>query len=291
LIGARPRRVPRIIIRRYVDHMRTMKIRPFPGSKTQITDLEFLIKTRLTNDLVLWPDQAVALVGYMAWPNDPVMRQRWLEAHQHNDQSTINELSRGLNLIQRHWVGVADIVRQHYALAHGGHQKRRGGPSIGKAIYLVAQKAKAKGTGTAKLWEIWKTYKDVAHLVTAAVLVAYDAQIRHRKAPYGLKLHQLQPYRMAMLLPELVISAAMSIEDYGLKQVPYSRTRPMFDPESLWRIPADINIAPLPPPAREITITDLAVLNARRAGNRGKAKPRSTTPVLDRSSQAASKKR
>jgi hypothetical protein len=268
-----------------------MEIRPFPGSKIRFTDLEFLIKTRLTNDLVLWPDQAVALVGYMAWPNDPVMRARWLEAHQHNDQSTINELSRGLKLTQRHWVGVADIVHPHYDLAHGGHQKRRGGPSIGKAIYLVAQKAKAKGTGTAKLWEIWRTYKDVAHLVTAAVLVAYDAQTRHRTAPYGLKLHQLQPYRMAMLLPELVMSVAMSIEGYGLNQVAHGQTEPMFDPESLWRIPAHINIAPLPPPVREITRTDLAVLDARRAGDRGKAKRRSTTPVLDRSSRAASKNR
>jgi len=192
-----------------------MEIRPFPGSKTSITDLKFLIKERLTRDLVLRPVQAVALVGYMAWPNDPVMRQRWLTAYQHGDQSTINELSRGLKLTQQHWARVADIVHLHYDLAHGEHEKRRGGPSVGKAISLIAGNAEAKGTGTAKLWEIWKTYKDVAHLVTAAVLVAAEAQTRHRTAPYGLKLHQLQPYRMAMLLPELVISVAMSIEDHG----------------------------------------------------------------------------
>jgi hypothetical protein len=47
----------------YVGGMRSMLIRPFPGSKIQFTDLEFLIKTRLTNDLVLWPGQAVALVA------------------------------------------------------------------------------------------------------------------------------------------------------------------------------------------------------------------------------------
>jgi hypothetical protein len=49
---------------------------------------------------------------------------------------------------------------------------RRGGSSVGKAISLIDANAKTKGTGTAKLWEIWKTYKDVAHLVMAAVLVA-----------------------------------------------------------------------------------------------------------------------
>ena len=260
--------------------MRTMEIRPFPGSKTTITDLEFLIKERLTHDRVLRPDQAVALVGYMAWPSDSVMREHWLKAHQHSDQSTINELTQGLKLTQQHWARVADIVHLHQDLAHGGHQQRRRGPSVGKAISLISASAKSKGTGTAKLWEIWKTYKDVAHLVTAAVLVAAEAQTLHRTAPYGLKLHQLQPYRMAMLLPELVISVAMSIEDHGLKQVAYSRTEPMFDPESLWRIATDTNIDPLPPPVRKITKTDLAVLGARRAGNRGKAKRRSTTPVL-----------
>ena len=73
----------------------------------------------------------------------------------------------------------------------------------------------------------------------------------------------------------------MSIEDYGLQQTAHGQTEPMFDPESLWRIPGDINLTPLPPPDRKITKTDLAVLNARRAGNRGKAKRRRTTPVLD----------
>jgi hypothetical protein len=115
-------------------------------------------------------------------------------------------------------------------------------------------------------------YKDVAHLVTAAVLVSAEAQTRHRKAPYGLKLHQFQPYRMAMLLPELVISTAMTIEVYGLQFVAAGRTESMFDPETLWRIPTDINLTPLDPPARKITKKDQAVLNARRAGNRGRAK-------------------
>jgi len=216
----------------------------------------------------------------MAWPGNPAMRERWLEADQCNDQSTIKEFTLGLKIIQQHWARVADIVHLHQDLVHGGHQQRRGRASVGKAISLIAEKAKAKGTGAAKLWEIWRTYKDVAHLVTAAVLVAAEAQTRHRGDPYGLRLHQLQPYRMAMLLPELVFAVAMSIEDYGLNQVAHGQTKPMLDPESLWRIPADINIAPLPPPVREITGTDLAVLNARRAGNRGKAKRRSTTPVL-----------
>jgi hypothetical protein len=168
----------------------------------------------------------------------------------------------------------------HYDLTHGQRQKRRGGPSVGKAISLVAANAKSKGTGAAKLWEIWKTYKDVAHLVTAAILISSEAQTRHRMAPYGLTLHQLLPFRIAMLMPDLVISVAMEFEQYGLNYVAHGRIEPMFAPKSLWRIPPDINVVPLPPPIRKTTGADLAVLNARRAGNRGKAKRRKTTPVL-----------
>lgn len=102
--------MPRIFNRWYVDHMRTMQIRPVPGSKIQIIDLGYLIKERSTRDLVLWPDQALPLVGYMAWPNDPVMRQRWLEAHQCDDQSTINALLQGLKIVQQHWARVADFA-------------------------------------------------------------------------------------------------------------------------------------------------------------------------------------
>ena len=37
----------------YVDCMRTMLIRPFPGSKIEISDLGFLVKERLIQDFGL----------------------------------------------------------------------------------------------------------------------------------------------------------------------------------------------------------------------------------------------
>ena len=52
------------------------------------------------------------------------------------------------------------------------------------------------------------------------------------------------------------------------------------DPETLWRIPADINVAPLNPPVRTVPRETIAILNARRAGNRGRANRHKTTPVL-----------
>jgi hypothetical protein len=88
-----------------------------------------------------------------------------------------------------------------------------------------------------------------------------------------------------MLVPELVIAVAMTIEDYGLRQIAHGQAEPMSDPASLWRIPADINLTPVAPRVRQLTKLDLAVLRARRAGNRGKAK---TTPVSAQSSKADS---
>ena len=89
---------------------------------------------------------------------------------------------------------------------------------------------------------------------------------------------------MALLAPELVIAVALMIEKYGLEFVTPNRAEPPFDPESLWRIPADINVTPISLPVRKITIGDVVLLNARRAGNRGQANRRQanrrkTTPV------------
>ena len=55
----------------------------------------------------------------------------------------------------------------------------------------------------------------------------------------------------------------------------------MLDPKTLWRIKTDVNVVPVPPPVRKINSKGTAVLNARRAGNRGKSKRRlKTTPVF-----------
>ena len=166
----------------YVERMRTMQIDRFPGEKIEITDLGPLIIERLTDERVVWPQQAVPLVGYMAWPNDAAARGSWLLAHQDNDQPAPSELTRKLKIIQQHWARVADIVHLYFDLVKGRHQERRGGASVGKAISLIKANAKSKGTGTAKLWEVWKSYKDVAYLVTAAVLVSGEAQTRHQSA-------------------------------------------------------------------------------------------------------------
>src|SRR5439155_4785788 len=102
-----------------------------------------------------------SLVGYMAWPNDDAARSNWLDAHRCGADLSAKELSAlKLNIIQKHWARVADIVHLHYDLAQGHYQKRRGVASLGNAISLIAANAKSTGTGAAKLREIWESYKD-----------------------------------------------------------------------------------------------------------------------------------
>jgi hypothetical protein len=110
--------------------------------------------------------------------------------------------------------------------------------------------------------------------VTAATLISAEARTRYRNKPLepsGLRFDQFIPFQMAMLMPDLVLAVALEFQRVGLSVVPHGRSEPTLHPETLWRIPADINVAPLPPPTRKIRPQDRLVLNNRRAGNRGKA--------------------
>jgi hypothetical protein len=79
---------------------------------------------------------------------------------------------------------------------------------------------------------------------------------------------------MAMLLPDLVLAVGQEFERLGLSVIPHARTEPTLDPDTVWRIPPDINVAPVPPPVRSIRPQELVLLNKRRAGNRGKSNAR-----------------
>jgi hypothetical protein len=258
--------------------MRVMEIPPFPREFDK-PDLANLEKTRLSRKVVMWPDQAIALVGYMAWPNEPALREksqrilrRWSEGS--------NTLPPRLHRIQHEWLRVADVFHTYCDLIDGRHQQRRGGPSIGKAITLVAAQAKSRGTGAANLWHCWKKYKDVAHLVTAATLVCLDVRRRFGDEPLGpfaLGVNQYGPFQMTMLMPDLILAVALEFERYGLGQAP--RAKPTFDLETAWRIPPAIKVEPFPHVMREIRCRGLTILAARRTGNRGRANRRETTPV------------
>jgi hypothetical protein len=80
-----------------------------------------------------------------------------------------------------------------------------------------------------------------------------------------------------MMMPDFVLALALSLQEYGLNSIPHSRNEPMLDPETLWRIAPDLNVVAVPPPVRKVSREALAILNARRAGNRGKPTTVTTT--------------
>ena len=256
--------------------MRAMEIPPFPRT-IEIGNLENFIRTRLSQTVVVWPVQAIALVGYMCWPNDPAARGEVITMLKNwPDEVDRASVPRRLHRIQHEWLRVADIFNVYWDLVAGQHQARRGGASIGKAITLVAANTKSRGTSEASLWHFWETYKDVAHLVTAAVVICAHARNTRRDEPFGLSENQFSPFQMTMLMPDLVLCVALEFQRLGLSSASDASTEPMsdaeakLDPETLWRIPLDINVVPIPPPTRKIRAEDIAVLNARRAGNRGR---------------------
>jgi hypothetical protein len=264
--------------------MPVMEIPPFPR-KIEILDPENFLRTRLSKTVVMWPDQAMPVLGYICFPNDEAARDDHVRTlhcwpdHSGGGQPTVPDK---LGRIQTDWLRVADIFHCYCDLMGGRHQERRGGPSIGKAITLVDATAKSRGTGAANLWKLWGAYKDVAHLVAAATLICAEARNRFRDrppGPSGLSATQIIPFQMALLMPDFVLAVAMEFERHGLGIASNARTEPALDPDTLWRIPPDINVAPLPPPIRKLRPQDLVVLNNRRAGNRGRANMRRTTPV------------
>jgi hypothetical protein len=248
--------------------MRTMSIPPFERD-IEILDFEHFIRTRLNQAIVLWPEQAIALVGYMGWPNDPEARTKSVAVVQGWFAGS-RIIPGRLRQIQTDWVRVADMFNLHLDLTEGGHQKRRGGPSIGKAIAIAAGSIRAKGARQANLWRAWVEYKDVAHLVTAATIICDDARQRTKVKPFGGFELDLLPFTVAMMMPDFVLSLALSFQAYGLNNIPQSREEPMLDPETVWRLPLDMNVVAVPPPIRRIDSHAIALLNTRRAGNRGK---------------------
>lgn len=251
--------------------MRVMEIPPFERTIV-IDELEPFVVRRLHQTLPWRAKQGGVLMSYMLEPNDAparALREATLGLWYTHNVSPPTRLPR----IQSDWLLVADVFNLNVDLTAGEHQERRGGPSVGKAVHIANASIKRRGASAANLWRVWSEYKDVAHVITAAAMVtalasdlAKNGKINPRKFPE----HQIQPFQMTMYIPDLVLGVALTLEDYGLTQIPVSREEPTLDPETLWRIPKNINAEPVSPWIRKITGSAIAALNERRAGNRGK---------------------
>jgi hypothetical protein len=256
--------------------MRTMDIPPFP-KRIKIADIEYFTDARLRHQFKL-SEQAAQLAGYMFHPANEQNRTEFgTVLRSIADPLRLN--LKGMRRAQYTWLRAADILHIYYDLADGGHQSRRGGVSISKAVHLAAKNTKTLGTSEATFWNAWKVYKDVAPVVAATVLIwdnarrvfksEYLAAFRTHADAEPITLDKLLPFHVIMLMPELVLAVGCSFQDFVLTGFS-SRIDAGLNSETLWRIPEDVNVASLPPPARNIRSVDKVVLDDRRAGNRGR---------------------
>lgn len=207
--------------------MRWMDIPPFPEPIT-ITDVDHLMRTRLSQQVVQFPAQACRLISYMAQPNDGEERQRLL-----NTLLGWSEAPEGVPLKLRQaqvdWGRVADVLNVHHDMTEGGYQEHRAGASIGKAKTVISKTRRTHGRSEASQSESWTRFKDVAHIATAAVIVAADARERMKVKPFGPSalpaLQLLQPFVISMMLPELVLSLGLYLQDYGFGRSHTNSTR------------------------------------------------------------------
>ena len=265
--------------------MRTMSIPPFPD-RVEIADFESFTNARLDGEFKL-PQQGSALAGYMFYPASDVARTSFGSALlAYPDPLRLN--LKGMHRIKYRWLRAADVFHLYYDMSIGGHQSRRGGATISKAVHLAAKNTKSLGTSEATFWSAWKAFKDVAPLVTATILIwdntrrvfkdEYLGAFRTHDDAKPITLDQLSAFHITLLMPDFVLAVARSFENFALTKV-NSRVDTGLDPETLWRIPIDINVVPVPPVPRTIRPEDTRILNARRAGNRG----RRNRPQLEQS--------
>ncbi len=193
--------------------MRAMSIPPFKN-RVEIADIAAFTNARLAGEFKS-SEQGLALAGYMFYPASEDARTSFESALRTSaDRLKLN--LKGMRRIQCRWLRVADVFHLYYDTATGGHQSRRGGATISKAVHLAAKNSKSVGTSEPTFWSAWKAFKDVAPLVTATVLIwdnarrvsndEYLGAFRTHDDAEPITLDQLSPFHVIMLMPELVLA-------------------------------------------------------------------------------------
>jgi hypothetical protein len=126
--------------------MRTMNIPPFPR-RIEISEIKSLTNARLNEKFSL-SGQAAALAEYLFYPASEQARSSFGSAlRSYADPLRLN--LKGMRRIQYRWLRVADVFELYYDMAKGGHQSRRGGATISKAVHLASKPSREPGTQAA----------------------------------------------------------------------------------------------------------------------------------------------
>jgi hypothetical protein len=111
--------------------------------------------------------------------------------------------------------------------------KRRGGPSVGKAVDLFRSVSRVPGRTPEHLDGIQR--RNPSRERSQCPVSGSEGKIGIRSV--GLSDEQIQPYRIVMLAPEAVLAVAKTVQRYGLAAPTKGRDERMLNRETLWRIP------------------------------------------------------
>jgi len=276
-----------------------MNLPPLPSPQESPDQWVDLFLHRLNGGLMPFPEASHLLIAYAAWPNDQKARDQYMAtnvglavAHLERRlalratvisggaqpinlsarsalelfggweavaETALSSVLDRLDKVQGQWPRVADIFHVLVDIAHEKRFKIRGGPSISKAVDLVAD---AHGLpGRSQLNAVWSEFHDVAPVLTAGAHLAHCALERGDQRAGSI-------LSAILLVPDVVVALAGAFQQFGLTTKPHGRTTPILDSETLWRVPESHVPERLFLPTRTLTPRQINLLQERRASKR-----------------------
>jgi hypothetical protein len=239
-----------------------------------------------------FPETSQLLVAYMAWPNDEQERNRWMAtaiaffvaeqvpapwsgqdmfqlfgALRAVADSSFSPMMEKLVRIQDRWPRVADVMQMVVDIHHDNRGPIRGGASISKALDVL-QNYNALPVKS-RLSRDWSDFRDVAHLVAAAAVIAEAGRQRTEQVEAAALLTPV------LYVPEIVLALGLAYQRFGLSLRPHFRSDPILSSKTLWSIPDEKDAAALPLPVRRLSDADFDYLsNKRRAALKRRTAPK-----------------
>jgi hypothetical protein len=274
--------------------MRVMNLRGLPMGPSSADECIDLYSQRVGANETPWPQVSMLLTAYMAWPDDQRARDSFMasllarqignqgpgvvNSEQADEGSSsrqwkafekfggINAVSRPafdyligtIGQMQRRWLLVADIFHLIVDMALDDRVALRRGSSVSKAIELCELEQHLPGHS--QLRKAWSDFRDVAHLVTAAAFIAHQASARKGTAPLDASI-----LKAIWAAPDATIAASAGFQEFGLKPKTVQREPPVLRPESIWRIPTELQPKKPFVVFRSLTEKQLDFLRTRRA--------------------------
>jgi hypothetical protein len=270
-----------------------MRYLPLKGLPPKLTatprnEVGGLLRERLKSNTWPLPQASAILHAIMTWPTNEDRRDLFLsacaakasEAADIGPDSTegtvltlagkpinlggladviIDELETEMATARVAWKNVADLMQTLARLNADERAHERGGASIAKAKDLIdASKA---GANRQRLEADWSAFRDVAPLATATATLAAAAVFQTKDKSLGDPLYPI------FFDPASVLCMASIFQQFGLSFIPRGRREPILPPDSLWRLPTDVEIVPPPfswGPLDDGSIDMLASRKARR---------------------------